>query len=445
MIFTVENCAIPHSDNCSVALPETVARLRRKGRVTRSAGPIIRAAGSFGIGEICSVTRMAEEPLLAEVVGFDRGEMLLAPYGSMQGISYNSVVMLIKSRFEVPVGEHLAGRILNAWGQPIDGGPSLISSLHYSICQKPPDPMSRPLIDKPFVSGIRAIDGVLTCGEGQRLGIFAAAGGGKSTLISTLVKNATCDRCVIALIGERGREVREFIDRQLGPQGMARSVIVIATSDRPVIEQVKAAYSATAIAEFFRDRGENVLLIMDSLTRFARAQRQMGLSAGEPPTRRGFPPSVFEQLPILLERAGKSQHGAITAVYTVLVEGDDMNEPVADEARALLDGHIILSRKLAEAGHYPAIDVIGSASRIMNDIVKPGHRQAIRKLRALLSKYADLELLVRIGEYIPGTDKLGDEALERIDSINAFLQQETKVASQFDETIAALKRIVGDG
>ncbi|RCS21561.1 FliI/YscN family ATPase [Phyllobacterium salinisoli] len=427
-----------------MALPEMVARLRRKGRTTRSVGPIIRAAGSFGVGEICSITRMAQEPLLAEVIGFVHGEMLLAPYGTPQGISYNSIIMPSQSRFEVPVGEELLGRVLNAWGDPIDGGGSVGRGARYPAYADAPNPMTRPLIDTPFVSGIRAIDGVLTCGEGQRMGIFAAAGGGKSTLISMLARNANCDRCVIALIGERGREVREFIDYQLGPDGMARSIVVVATSDRPVIEQVKAAYSATAIAEFFRDQGEHVLFIMDSLTRFARAQRQLGLSAGEPPTRRGFPPSVFEQLPGLLERSGRSEHGTITAFYTVLVEGDDMNEPVADEARSLLDGHIILSRKLAGAGHYPAIDTISSASRVITNIVTGDHLQAVRKLRALLSKYTELELLVRIGEYISGTDQLGDEALERIDSINAFLQQEADAVSYFDETIANLKWAVGN-
>ncbi len=433
-----------YMDDDRAALPETVVRLRRKGRITRAIGPIIRAGGSFGIGEICSITRTAREPLLAEVIGFDRGEMLLAPYGAAQGISYKSTITPSQSRFEIPVGEEFMGRVLDAWGEPIDGGGPLRRGLCYPAHADAPNPMTRPLIDTPFVSGIRAIDGALTCGEGQRVGIFAAAGGGKSTLISMLAKNAACDRCVIALIGERGREVREFIDQNLGPEGIARSIVVTATSDRPVIEQVKAAYSATAIAEFFRDRGEHVLLIMDSLTRFARAQRQLGLSAGEPPTRRGFPPSVFEQLPVLLERAGRSERGTITAVYTVLVEGDDMNEPVADEARSLLDGHLILSRKLAGEGHYPAIDVIASTSRVMTNIVPEDHLRAVRKLRALLSKYAELELLVRIGEYVPGSDQLGDEALERIDFINAFLRQETDAVSSFEETIANLKWAVGD-
>lgn len=303
--------------------------------------------------------------------------------------------------------------------------------------------MLRPPIEKPFSLGVKALDGVLTCGEGQRLGIFAAAGGGKSTLVSLMVRFADYDRCIVALIGERGREVREFVDDQLGPEGLAKSTIVVATSDRPAIEQVKAAYTATAIAEYHRDRGERVLLIMDSLTRFARAQRQIGLAAGEPPTRRGFPPSVFEQLPGLVERTGRSGSGSITALYTVLVEGDDMNEPVADEARSLLDGHIILSRKLAGAGHYPAIDVNASASRVLSRIVTPDHLQAINKLRALLAKYEEIELLLKIGEYAQGADPLADEAVARKPALDRFLRQGTDEFSSFEETVEALKQAVG--
>jgi type III secretion protein N (ATPase) len=275
------------------------------------------------------------------------------------------------------------------------------------------------------------------------MGIFAAAGGGKSTLVSLMVRFAEYDRCVIALIGERGREVREFLEHQLGPTGLAKSIVVVATSDRPAIEQVKAAYTATALAEFHRDRGERVLLIMDSLTRFARAQRQIGLAAGEPPTRRGFPPSVFELLPGLVERAGLSGDGSITAFYTVLVEGDDMNEPVADEVRSLLDGHIVLSRKLAEAGHYPPVDVITSTSRILSRIVSPDHLEAVHKARGLMSKLQEIELLLKIGEYSKGADALADEALARRTALDAFLRQGVNEFSSFEETVIALKRAVG--
>lgn len=416
---------------------------RRRGRVVRVTGPLLRATGQFSIGEICSISRSNGRPALAEVVGFDANEAILTPYGRTTGISHFSVIESVMPEFEVPVAEAMVGRVLNAIGEPYDGKPPFSAPERYPVNNLPPDPMARPPLDRPLALGIRALDGPLTCGIGQRIGIFAAAGGGKSTLVSQLVRYARYDCCVIALIGERGREVREFIEHQLGPDGMARSVVIVSTSDRPAVEQVKAAYTATAIAEYFRDRGGNVLLIMDSLTRFARAQRQIGLAAGEPPTRRGFPPSVFEQLPGLVERAGRTPEGAITAFYTVLVEGDDMNEPVADETRSLLDGHIILSRKLAGAGHYPAIDVNQSVSRIFNNIVNEEHKNAALKLRSLLAKYEEIELLVRIGEYSQGSDPLGDEALARRPAIDAFLRQSTESFTDFDETVAMMMEVVG--
>ncbi|WP_173933263.1 FliI/YscN family ATPase [Chelativorans sp. Marseille-P2723] len=416
---------------------------RRRGRVSRTTGPLVRAAGNFSIGEVCSISRTTGQPILAEVVGFDQGEAILTPYGRTLGISHNSTIQSVMGTFEVPVGEELTGRVLDAMGKPLDSGHPLAPRLFYPADRSPPNPMLRPPIERPFVLGVKALDGALTCGEGQRMGIFAAAGGGKSTLVSLMVRFAEYDRCIVALIGERGREVREFIDDQLGPEGLAKSTIVVATSDRPAIEQVKAAYTATAIAEFHRDRGERVLLIMDSLTRFARAQRQIGLAAGEPPTRRGFPPSVFEQLPGLVERTGRSGEGSITALYTVLVEGDDMNEPVADEARSLLDGHIILSRKLAAAGHYPAIDVTASASRVLNRIASSDHLEAISKLRALLARYDEVELLLRIGEYSEGADPLADEAVARKPMLDAFLRQGMDEVLSFEQTVEALKEAVG--
>ena len=422
---------------------DTARPFRRRGRVSKTTGPVVRAAGHFCIGEICSISRVNDEPILAEVVGFDQGEAILTPYGRTVGISYNSTIESLMNTFEVPVGDELTGRVLDAMGRPLDSGPRLTTRRFYPANQSPPNPMLRPPIEKPFSLGVKALDGGLTCGGGQRLGICAAAGGGKSTLVSLMVRFADYDRCIVALIGERGREVREFVDDQLGPEGLAKSTIVVATSDRPAIEQVKAAYTATAIAEYHRDRGERVLLIMDSLTRFARAQRQIGLAAGEPPTRRGFPPSVFEQLPGLVERTGRSGSGSITALYTVLVEGDDMNEPVADEARSLLDGHIILSRKLAGAGHYPAIDVNASASRVLSRIVTPDHLQAINKLRALLAKYEEIELLLKIGEYAQGADPLADEAVARKPALDRFLRQGTDEFSSFEETVEALKQAVG--
>ena len=302
--------------------------------------------------------------------------------------------------------------------------------------------MTRKLITKPISLGLRVLDGVLTCGEGQRMGIFAAAGGGKSTLLSSIIKGCSAEICVLALIGERGREVREFIEHDLGPEGMKKTVLVISTSDRSSMERLKAAYTATAVAEYFRDQGKSVLLMMDSVTRFGRAQREIGLAAGEPPTRRGFPPSVFSTLPKLMERAGNSDKGSITALYTVLVEGDDMTEPIADETRSILDGHIILSRKLASQNHYPAIDVLASVSRVMNNIVSPEHKAAAAKLRKILAKYAEIELLVQIGEYQKGSDAQADFALEKISAVNAFLKQGLLEKSSFEETLKKLIEVV---
>lgn len=302
--------------------------------------------------------------------------------------------------------------------------------------------MTRKIISKPLTLGLRCIDGMLTCGEGQRMGIFAAAGGGKSTLLSTIIKGCTADVCVLALIGERGREVREFIEKDLGPEGRKKAVLVVSTSDRSSMERLKAAYTSTAIAEYFRDQGKSVLLLMDSVTRFARAQREIGLAAGEPPTRRGFPPSVFSELPKLMERAGNNDKGSITALYTVLVEGDDMTEPVADETRSILDGHIVLSRKLASKGHYPAVDVQQSVSRVMNSVVSKDHKDAAKRLRQILAKYQAVELLLQIGEYKKGADKEADDAIAHIDRVNAFLKQGLAEKSTFEETLAGLKAAV---
>ncbi|HRE08559.1 MAG TPA: FliI/YscN family ATPase, partial [Opitutaceae bacterium] len=313
---------------------------------------------------------------------------------------------------------------------------------HYPVYADPPNAMARDLITQPISLGLRALDGLLTCGEGQRMGIFAAAGGGKSTLLSQIVRNTTADVVVLALIGERGREVREFLERDLGEDGVKRAVTVISTSDRPSMERLKAAYVATAVAEYFRDQGKKVLLLMDSVTRFARALREIGLAAGEPPTRRGFPPSVFATLPRLMERAGCSDKGSITALYTVLVEGDDMTEPVADETRSILDGHIVLSRKLGSANHYPAIDILASVSRLMTAIATPDHQRLAGRVRQLMAKYQEVELLVRIGEYKPGSDAVTDEAIRKIEAINGFLKQGLREKSSFSETLQAMQQLV---
>lgn len=418
--------------------------LQFKGRVDQVVGTIIRASvPSVKVGELCILKNPGEDfTLKAEVVGFSKNTALLTPLGDLNGVSYHTEVIPTGHVLSVPVGDELLGRVLNGIGEVADGGPELKTNKFYPVFADPPPAMTRKLIDKPISLGLRVLDGVLTCGQGQRMGIFAAAGGGKSTLLSSIIKGTTADICILALIGERGREVREFIERDLGPEGMKRSVLVVSTSDRSSMERLKAAYTATAIAEYFRDKGRNVLLMMDSVTRFGRAQREIGLAAGEPPTRRGFPPSVFSTLPKLMERAGNSDKGSITALYTVLVEGDDMTEPIADETRSILDGHIILSRKLAAVNHYPAIDVLQSVSRVMNSIVTPEHKKAAARLRQILAKYNEIELLVQLGEYKKGADPEADFALSHIDAVNAFLKQGLNEKSSFEETITLLNKAI---
>lgn len=431
----------------SALLEETVAGVSMvevRGRVEQVVGTIIRAlAPGVKVGEVCLLRdpRTAWE-IKAEVVGFVRNVALLTPLGDLQGLSPDTEVIPTGEVQAVPVGEDLLGRVLDGLGHPLDGGPPLAAKRFYPVYADPPNPMTRRLIAQPLPLGLRALDGLLTCGEGQRLGIFAAAGGGKSTLLSSIIKGSAAEVCVLALIGERGREVREFIEHDLGPEGRTRSVLVVSTSDRSSMERLKAAYTATAIAEYFRDQGRKVLLMMDSVTRFGRAQREIGLAAGEPPTRRGFPPSVFSTLPKLMERAGNSDKGSITALYTVLVEGDDMTEPIADETRSILDGHIVLSRKLAAANHYPAIDILASVSRVMNAITSPEHRGDAGRLRSILAKYAEIELLVQLGEYQSGHDAEGDLALARIGAVNGFLRQGLDDRSSFAETLAALAKAV---
>ncbi len=415
------------------------------GRVHKVVGTIIHASvPKVEIGGIVELrTPETGAQIFAEVVGFLQDEALLSPIGNIQGIAPDTEVRPTGRVQQVQVGGALLGRVLDGMGQPVDGQPPpALPERYYPVYQTPPDPLKRRVIDTPISLGVRSIDGLLTCGEGQRMGIFAAAGGGKSTLLSMFVKGADVDVTVVALIGERGREVREFIEHDLGPEGMERTIIVVATSDRSAMERVKAGYVATAIAEYFRDQGMKVLFLMDSVTRFARALREIGLAAGEPPTRRGFPPSVFAELPKLMERVGMNEHGSITALYTVLVEGDDMNEPVADETRSILDGHIILSRKLAAANHYPAIDVLQSKSRVMDAIVTREHKAAAGRVNALLAKYNDIELLLKIGEYEPGSDPEADLAIERHAAIRAFLQQDTDERIDFEETVRQLEALV---
>jgi type III secretion protein N (ATPase) len=432
-------------DMLHLALQESPP-LRIKGRVTQVVGTIIRAmVPSVKVGEICILRNPGDErELKAEVVGFSRDAALLTPLGDMQGISSTTEVLPTGKPHMVPVGPWLLGRVLDGLGRPMDEaerGP-LEATRFYPVFAEAPAPLKRRVIDSPLPLGVKVLDGMLTCGEGQRMGIFAAAGGGKSTLMGMLVKGAAVDVTIVALIGERGREVREFIEHELGEEGRQRAVIVCATSDKSSMERAKAAYVATAIAEYFRDQGKKVLFLMDSVTRFARAQREIGLAAGEPPTRRGFPPSVFATLPKLMERVGMNDKGSITALYTVLVEGDDMTEPVADETRSILDGHIVLSRKLGAANHYPAVDVLASVSRVMNAIVDPDHKASAGRLRELMAKYQEMELLIKIGEYQPGTDADADEAIDKIERIREFLKQGTDEHADFGETLEQMADLV---
>jgi len=411
------------------------------GRITETVGMLIKAiVPGVKIGEVCLVKRDGE-PLRTEVVGFTREEVFLSPLGEMTGIGPSSEVIPTRLPLHIKVGPQLLGRILNGLGEPLDEhthGPLECSEI-YPVIQAPPDPVKRMRISQPLSVGVRAIDGVLSTGQGQRVGIFAAAGGGKSTLLGMIARNAVADVNVISLIGERGRELRDFIEKDLGPEGLKRSVLVVSTSDQASQLRLNAAYVGTAIAEYFRDQGKSVILMMDSVTRFARALREVGLAAGEPPARAGYTPSVFSTLPKLLERAGNSDKGSITAFYTILVAGDDMNEPVADEVRSILDGHIILSSELARQFHYPAIEVLSSASRVMPAIVPKEHLQFVGKLREVLANYRKNELLIKIGEYKRGSDKAGDFAIDNIEKVNKFLKQSVDEKCSFQETVQLLR------
>ena len=413
------------------------------GRITEVIGMLIKAVvPQVKMGEVCLIKREGV-PLIAEVVGFTRDEVFLSPLGEMVGIGPSSEVIPTRMPLHIKVGPELLGRVLNGLGQPLDEdtkGPLNLTET-YSVINPPPDPLTRQMISEPISVGVRCIDGVLTCGRGQRMGIFAAAGGGKSTLLGMIAKHAQADVNVIALIGERGRELREFLEHDLGPEGMKRSVIVVSTSDQAAQLRLNAAYVGTAIAEYFRAQGKTVILMMDSVTRYARALREIGLAAGEPPARAGYTPSVFATLPKLLERSGNSDVGSITAFYTILVAGDDMNEPVADEVRSILDGHIILSSDLARQYHYPAIEVLSSVSRVISQIVDKEHLQLIGKVREVLANYKKNELLIRIGEYKPGSDKNADFAIKYIEKVNRFLKQQVDEVSSYEETIQQLKAL----
>lgn len=416
---------------------------KSQGKIANAVGLTIESYGPDAkLGDMCTIySKDGSQPMAsAEVVGFKDGKTLLMPYGDVSGIGIGCIVENENHPLEVYVSDDLLGQCLDGLGRTSDG--TEIKGVPYKIEAAPPDPMSRTIIDTVLPLGVRAVDGLLTIGKGQRVGIFAGSGVGKSTLLGMFARNTKADINVIALIGERGREVKEFVERDLGPEGMKRSVLVIATSDRPALERTKAAKTATAIAEYFRDKGKDVLLMMDSLTRFSMAQREIGLASGEPPVSRGYPPSVYAEMPKLLERAGRSSKGSITGLYTVLVDGDDFNEPITDTARSILDGHIVLNRKLAQKNHYPAIDVMASISRCMSQIVAKDHKKASGKVKNIMATYADAEDLINIGAYKKGSNPDIDEAIEKIKQVNEFLLQDTDEKVDFDTAVEQMKKIV---
>ncbi len=417
----------------------------KKGKIVNVVGLTIESAGPEAkLGDVCYIhpEDPAYKPIMAEVVGFKEGMTQLMPYDSTEGIGIGNIVENTGDPLMVQVSDSLLGRTLDGLGRPTDGDP-ITDGTPYSVECAPPDPMSRKIICDVLSLGVKAVDGLMTIGKGQRIGIFAGSGVGKSTLMGMFARNTVADINVIALIGERGREVREFIERDLGPEGMKRSVVVVATSDKPALERNKAAKTATAIAEYFRDQGKDVLLMMDSMTRFSMAQREIGLANGEPPVSRGYPPSVYSEMPRLLERAGCNDVGSITGLYTVLVDGDDFNEPITDTARSILDGHIMLNRKLAHKNHYPAIDVLQSISRCMSQVVDKPHKELAGKLKNVLATYNDAEDLINIGAYKRGSNKNIDYAMEKIDSVNGFLLQSTDDKFTYEESLEMMKELFG--
>jgi len=423
-------------------LSET-ATVRPVGRVTGVLGLLVRTeVPGARIGDVLCIRRRGT-PLLAEVVGLERGEALALPLGDLLGIGVDDPVEATGESLEVQVGSALLGRVLDGLGRPLDGGAPLAGLRRVPVGATPPPALRRAPVTAPLATGVRVVDGLLTLGVGQRIGLFAGSGVGKSTLLGAIARGTSADAVVVALVGERGREVGDFLEHALGVAGRERSVVVVATSDSPPLERLRAAEVATAIAESFRDEGRNVLLLVDSITRVARAQREVGLALGEPPARRGYPPSVFAMLPRLLERSGQGERGSITAIYTVLVEGSDTEEPIADEVRGILDGHVVLSREIAARGHYPAIDVPGSISRVMDAVVAPEHARAARALRAALGTYAERRDLIALGAYAAGSDAKLDRAIALMPDLERFLAQAPTEIAPFGETVERVRKLGG--
>lgn len=425
---------------------ETMNPYRRYGKVKRVIGLMIESKGpESSIGDVCNIIihKKKKRIVQAEVVGFRDDHVILMPFTDIQDIGPGCMVEATNNPLEIRIGEELRGKVLDAMGKPLNPEEELPVGLgKYPTDQAPPNPMTRPSITEELEVGVKVIDGLLTVGKGQRVGIFAGSGVGKSTLLGMIARNTHADINVIALIGERGREVRDFLERDLGPEGLKRSIVIVATSDQPALMRIKGAFTATAISEYFRDMGYNVMLMMDSVTRVAMAQREVGLAVGEPPTTKGYTPSVFSMLPKLLERTGTNQHGSITAFYTVLVDGDDMNEPIADTVRGILDGHFVLDRDLANKGQYPAINVLKSVSRVMNHIVDTEHKRAAESMREKLSKYYQAEDLINIGAYKRGSSREIDDAIQSYPAIINYLKQEVDDSWKFADTKKELTNLM---
>ena len=419
-----------------------VKKLKVVGKVIQVVGLVIEAqVQGVAVGELCKLIISQDHFVYSEVVGFKDERVLLMPLDSVTGIKPGALVYAMGAPIKVKVGPKLLGRVLNGIGDPIDGKGELEYEDLYPVDQDPPDPMQRPIIKNIFETGIKSIDGLLTLGMGQRIGIFAGSGVGKSTLMGMLARNCIADINVISLIGERGREVRDFMEESLGEEGLRKSVVICATSDQPPVIRLKGALVGTAVAEYFRDQGKNVLFMMDSVTRFAMAQREVGLATGEPPTTKGYTPSVFAMLPRLMERAGTSAKGSITAIYTVLVDGGDIDEPIADTSRGILDGHIFLNRDLAAKNHYPCIDVGHSISRLMNPLASEEHKKAAGEMRDVLARYAEAEDLINIGAYAKGSNPKVDNAIDKIDAVNNFLKQRTEENITFNDSLSQMQSI----
>ena len=440
--------AVSEDNRCTInfdMLHETlkdVNLLECKGSIVRVAGLTVESNGpSAGLGRLCRINLSDSRSVLAEVIGFRVGHLVLLPLENIDGICPGDTVESVNSQRQICLGDSVMGRVLDGLGRPIDGKGPLTGSEMRPLDNMSPPPLKRELIKDPLPLGIRAIDGILTCGKGQRVGIFSGSGVGKSVLLGEIANASDADVNVVALVGERGREVREFLEKDLGPEGLARSIVVVATSDSAAIQRVKAAFVAVTIAEYFRDRGKDVLFMMDSLTRFGQAQREIGLAAGEPPATKGYCPSVFALLPKLVERLGCNSKGSVTGILTVLAEADDLNDPVADSARSLLDGHIVLSRKLADRGHYPAIDILGSVSRLMTTVAGEEHIKSALKFREIYATYTDAEDLISIGAFSPGSNKRIDGSVALIDRIQNYLVQPIRQRGSFKETVSSLTDI----